>query len=395
MQTLFAECPKGRRLSYSLEIPISGFSPAEFEVWVQEPGGQAKQQSVKDELLRISRSDPPGVWRFTALVRSCKDQNDVADTITAEVVVFPQTEEAVQTAVAQAVGAVGVSIQDDRISVSGKGLDVSEEWTKLWRSFGDSACLELLRRLGLGPGDATEVLRSLVLLQPGLARSAARGLLPFAMPVLSELASGAAPAIIRTRILPLLKEAQLPPQDKWIYLMRVVTEVNASCLGEAIDLLRELTPMQYRESAADLVMEVSTSGSEAALRLFAQFGYAPAAPMVLEWLRSARATPLFACSLLRAADYRESIPVLRSLLPNLTWGNTDFAIIKLLADWGDAESVPLLLRKLAAAHAGSETDSLVQLILDFGSDFRKNIEETAKKCSPEKAKQISAVLSAR
>ena len=107
--------------------------------------------------------------------------------------------------------------------------------------------------------------------------------------------------------------------------------------------------MQYRESAADLVMEVSTSGSEAALRLFAQFGYAPAAPMVLEWLRSARATPLFACSLLRAADYRESIPVLRSLLPNLTWGNTDFAIIKLLADWGDAESVPLLLQGLEAS----------------------------------------------
>src|ERR1035441_4660130 len=195
MQTLFAECHKDSRLSYSLEIPIAQFARDEYEVLVRDPDGTVRQQAVGGGCIRISRSDAPGVWRFTAEVRSCKDPNDVVDTITAEAVIFPRTEPAVQSAVTETIASVGARTNCGYLYGSSEDFDVSGKAAKLSRQFGETACLELLRRLGLEPPDQTGVLRSLLLVKAGLAPSTARGLLPFAIPVLTELVAGALPAI--------------------------------------------------------------------------------------------------------------------------------------------------------------------------------------------------------
>jgi hypothetical protein len=395
MQTVFAECPVKSKLNYKLQISILDWSPEDYVVFLQQPGSEAMESKVSDDSILVERSDGPGVWRFNAVVRSRKNPDDIADVLTVESVIFPEAHAAAQAAVEERVAAMNLVITGDGSVMQGN-TDVSADAAKLYSSYGESATLEILRKLALNRQNQNDILRCLCLLEFSLNRSSAKWLMPFAMPVLCEVASSTNKWSSTSTVQRLIKGALLAPNEKWIYLMRLALEApDGKGLANIISELGHCTPIEYRSQTAAMILELSSgrgSTQREAANLCLTFGYAPGAPIVMDWLQTNMCDIRTACKVFQMAEYREAIPYLRKLITKPGRNPDDDEIVGLLSEWHDNESIPLMLSKLEIAEDYAAERVSLMLLTAFGSTIAPQMKEIQNRCSPEKAKRIGQVM---
>jgi hypothetical protein len=394
MQTVFAECPSKCKLKYSLRISLFNWSSDGYQVLVQQPGGQPAVCEVIDDSIVVPRTDGPGVWRFNVIVKSKDEPDNVADALTIETVIFPEMQKAAQEAVEKCVGAMNLIIIQDGSVASGK-TDVSADAARLLSGFGEIAALEILRRLAIHRGDQNDSVRCLYLLESIINRSSAKWLTPFALPVVTDVASGSSKLFASSQAFRLIKNIPAPTNDKWIYLMRFSIEVPTYNLDNVIYELQACTPIEYRTQTAAMIVDLCSSrihSRRAAARLCAMFDYAASAPIVMDWLQTDTCSLEDACKVFRMADYRASIAYLRKLITKPGYNHGDEEIVYLLADWVDTDSLPLLLSKLGAFDGYSSERAAEKLVVMFGSNVIPQLKEIQSRIGAEKAKHIGLVL---
>ena len=390
VQTIVLECPKRKKLAYQLSIDLTDFSPDSHQVSIIGPGGREVAHSSTDGGVQFEECDGPGVARFQAVVRDRSDSDQPKDNLTIEVVLLPQTEQAVRNAIGAAIEAMKVQVYGGSYNAP----DAAPEAARLQTSFGEMAAVELLRRLAFERSDTISVLRPLLLLRGLVGRPAAQWLPPMVFAATGDLAGSISHWGTAHCLLDVFERLALPADQKWFYLMRAAQDLQCD-RGRAFSLLSKITPAEYRTATASAVLEMCTmvvDGRQQACELFQESGYAPAAPQVIEWMEADQSVIGTGCAFLIKVDYRAAAERLRDLFERSD--SSYCAVANCLATWQDTEAVPVILKKLASIGV-TYADDLVRTLLRFGLEVVPQIEKIQRKSAPDKAKRIQDALAAR
>lgn len=388
LQSLFAECPAGGSISYEITIPVENMSP-DLSVTVDAPDGKKNEPEISGNVIKLTRHDGPGLWRFDVRLRSKANPDVLFDNHIIDVVILEETDEAVRVAVDKAL---------NRISGSNK----NEVAQALHKEMNGNEIPEVVRRLCFMK-EEKNYWWSCFLLEWLIDKPKTRHFYHIIAEITSDIQCTSQNASIALCAKNILDRSVIKPQDKWIYFLRILTETPISINGTgygwcslAATSLSAQTPKDFQtivlQVAEEILQSDPSKASDIAI-LFKNWNHIKGIPLLLAVLEMDLSHAPAVCSVIEACNYREATSFLREILSITTVGKGGSPIIRLLSNWGDEESIDIMLDKLERESNAPDMKIIVEGLKKFNNpSIKDRIKKIQANSSEEKAKYIKWCL---
>lgn len=392
LQSLFETCPKNGTVSFQLTIPFSGLGDR-YQAFAYLPDGAVIDLPVADGCAVIERTEGQGLHRFDIRIAEAGNREAVAEWNYVDVVILEECDDEVRDELDKAISSIRnstVGTYYDRVKIAAESVNQITKGAEL---------PEVLRQIWCKKGDSVTLWSNLLILQTFLDRLSAKPFFGIIAETVTAVLCAPVDINLANTAYNILDRIVLPPNEKWTFLLRILTEAGGAAESKvnlAVQQLVAITPKQMRPTVlqvAELLCETSLDKVPYVARLFESWNHRGGIPLLLGALEMNVGLSAPVCAAIQACNYREAMPTLREILPVVPMAAGGVAVAQLLGAWKDTESLELLLDKLERESADQYISTLIGSLKNYGEDtVRKRIEEIMS-CAPEpKARYIEEQL---
>nr|WP_320191834.1 hypothetical protein [uncultured Desulfobacter sp.] len=399
LQSRFETCPCKGSVEYEIAIPLKGITD-NHKVSITLPDGDTIEPQIKEDCALIHRNDKQGLWRYDIRITSRDNDEEALDFNIIDVVILEESPANICNELKNSIASMTPYYRGKSWSTN---KNIESEALELYRKTNGAELPEVLRVIAFERSDYTTLWRHLLLLKMLQERPVSKNYRSVIAELATEILCTVSISPVVETAWQILQNLLIKPDEKWIFYVRILTEtshntsgINKSICYETVKQLINSTYPTVRPiilQVAEQICKNDINKVKYIAELFEKWSYKDGVPLLLPVLEMKPNISFSVCAAIRACNYKEAVPLLRSIFSMVSMKQGGEHIAKLLAEWKDEQGKKLLLEKLHLETNKWDISSIITALKQYDDKSLKNsITEIRNQSSEKKMEDIDSFM---